>query len=647
VAVAVARAAAVNRYSRTSLMSGVEAQVHRPKSAIRKTYPKISGQSEMPSAKSVTLANSGHATIIEVTETDDPPSIQKPTEYSSLIPRRNSARRFLPKKYKSLEKSCDHKTYKKNCRDCSHSRDSSDGESNTEDKGSSDEISSNTSSNFTSTLSARQLRIFCLVMMSTCASSLTVCLFPPFFPAVAESKGVSATGYGLIIGTNCLVAFLVTPFIGNNLNHIGVKFAYIGGLIAGGVCCALAGMLEFINPGPSFLVVAVSIRIVHAVSNAFVITSSFTYNACEFPNHMAKIFSMTRTAMNVAQLGGPWIGGTLIQEGGFYLPFLVMGCLQVAIALLSICLMPHPDPVNERDHLIHNKKKKGKASVCKILSVPSVWLSFIAFIVATMCNGFLSVNLEPQVIRNFNLSASNVGLLYGLRDGANSLASPVWGWLCDRKRSVKPYLVISSLLVAISFFLMKAYEVVGIYIELNIYLLILALCINGMGVGGQQIAGVIDALHEAVGAGFPDDPSTQGLIAGMWSSLSGAGRFISRAGSGCMVDQFGFAIVSAMFMCLQLTCSIVTFVYLVFFECHLEKREYASWDDVTVMDGNGRGRDDKVVFSQSYSPSESLMTRSISIGLPHSYSPGMRIANSMPPKMIHDPDMRNRALSVR
>ena len=31
----------------------------------------------------------------------------------------------------------------------------------------------------------------------------------------------------------------------------------------------------------------------------------------------------------------------------------------------------------------------------------------------------------------------------------------------------------------------------------------------GMGIGGQQIAGVIDALHETVGAGFPDDPSTQ------------------------------------------------------------------------------------------------------------------------------------------
>eukprot|EP00088_Acartia_fossae_P037743 TRINITY_DN389_c0_g1_i1.p1 TRINITY_DN389_c0_g1~~TRINITY_DN389_c0_g1_i1.p1 ORF type:complete len:619 (+),score=106.23 TRINITY_DN389_c0_g1_i1:168-2024(+) len=613
----------------------------------------IGTRTRMPSVKSVTLPSSP-ATIIEVAENDEPPPIEKATEYSSLLPRRNSkgGRRPFIKKYNSYEKttSCDHHhKIKANCKTCNHN-DSSGEESNTEENtedNTSDEISSNTSSNFTSSLSARQFRIFFLMMMSTFASSLTVCLFPPFFPAVAESKGVHATGYGLIIGTNCLVAFLVTPFIGNNLNNIGVKFAYICGLILGGVCCILSGTLEFIDPGPSFLVIAVAIRIVHAISNAFVITSSFTYNACEFPSAMAKIFSLTRTAMNVAQLGGPWLGGTLMEKGGFYLPFLVMGSIQILIALGSIFTLPHPDPVSEREHLMHTKKKKGKASVCKILSIPSVWLSFVAFIVATMCNGFLSVNLEPSVIRNFNLGASNVGLLYGLRDGANSLASPIWGWLCDRKRSVKPYLVISSLLVAISFFLMKAYEMVGIVIDLNIYVLVLALCINGMGVGGQQIAGVIDALHEAIGAGFPDDPSTQGLVAGLWSSLSGMGRFISRAGSGYLVENFGFSLVSALFCGLQLTCTIVTFLYLVMCECHLQKREYARWDDVTVVDGNGRGRDDKVVFTESYSPSESLMTRSVFIGIPHSYSAGMRIANSMPPKVMHNTNTRNRSISVR
>jgi hypothetical protein len=41
-------------------------------------------------------------------------------------------------------------------------------------------------------------------------------------------------------------------------------------------------------------------------------------------------------------------------------------------------------------------------------------------------------------------------------------------------------------------------------------------------------------------AGYPDDPAMHGLIAGLWSSLSGAGRFVSRVGSGVLVDNIGF-----------------------------------------------------------------------------------------------------------
>ena len=37
-----------------------------------------------------------------------------------------------------------------------------------------------------------------------------------------------------------------------------------------------------------------------------------------------------------------------------------------------------------------------------------------------------------QVLRNFNLTPFYIGIFFGLRDGANSLASPIWGWICDR-----------------------------------------------------------------------------------------------------------------------------------------------------------------------------------------------------------------------
>ena len=42
-----------------------------------------------------------------------------------------------------------------------------------------------------------------------------------------------------------------------------------------------------------------------------------------------------------------------------------------------------------------------------------------------------------------------------------------------------------------------------------------------------------------------------GLIAGLWSSLSGAGRFVSRAGSGFLVDTIGFNWTAAIAAALQ------------------------------------------------------------------------------------------------
>jgi hypothetical protein len=54
------------------------------------------------------------------------------------------------------------------------------------------------------------------------------------------------------------------------------------------------------------------------------------------------------------------------------------------------------EDINCDDHLQNKKKKKNKVSVWAMLSIPTVWFSFSAFIVATMCNGFLSINLEPQ-----------------------------------------------------------------------------------------------------------------------------------------------------------------------------------------------------------------------------------------------------------
>ena len=79
---------------------------------------------------------------------------------------------------------------------------------------------------------------------------------------------------------------------------------------------------------------------VHATGNAMVITATFTFTAIEFQNSVGKIFSLTRTAMNLAQLCGPSIGGLIYGFGGFYMPFVVMGLVQIIMSLFSIYLLP-------------------------------------------------------------------------------------------------------------------------------------------------------------------------------------------------------------------------------------------------------------------------------------------------------------------
>ena len=67
-------------------------------------------------------------------------------------------------------------------------------------------------------LNPQQWRMLVTILTATLTSSFAVCLFPPFFPRLAEEKGCNAATYGFIIGTNCLTSFIVTPFIGKNVS---------------------------------------------------------------------------------------------------------------------------------------------------------------------------------------------------------------------------------------------------------------------------------------------------------------------------------------------------------------------------------------------------------------------------------------------
>ena len=136
--------------------------------------------------------------------------------------------------------------------------------------------------------------------------------------------------------------------------------------------------------------------------------------------------------MNGAQLLGPLVGGAIYQAGGFYLPFVTMGSLQVLVGFISIFCLHEPNygskwflvsvfstkEVHSEDDLIplsakdpektddEDRDKMKTISIMQILAIPTIWFSFATFIVATACNGFLSINLEPKVNAMYSLRKS-------------------------------------------------------------------------------------------------------------------------------------------------------------------------------------------------------------------------------------------------
>ncbi|XP_057381517.1 MFS-type transporter SLC18B1-like [Daphnia carinata] len=466
-------------------------------------------------------------------------------------------------------------------------------------------------------LTPRQWLLLVVLSLATLTSSFAICLFPPFFPKIAEDKGATVSIYGFIIGTNCLTSFLVTPFIGKNLKVIGVRFAFVSGVFIGGICCLLSGFLEYFPPGGSFVVISILIRVIHAAGNAGTITSTFTYTAVEFPNSVAKIFSLTRTMMNIAQLAGPIVGGALYEVGGFKTPFILMGGIQTIMAFIALPFLPDYD-VSQYD-----EGSTKTQSPLDILCIPSIWIPFFTFILSTMSNGFLSINLEPQVLRTFDLTPFYVGIFFGLKDGANSIASPIWGYLCDRRGSVKLCLLSSTMIGALSIFLLGPFPFVPI--DRNLAVVGIALALSGVAFAGQQVSGVVDAMREAVHAGYPDNPSTHGLVAGIWSSLSGAGRFVSRAGTGILVDHIGFQMTAVVVFSVQITVGLATMCFMLP-KCKKGDGKSDGYD--TTVDAISTrttsftysvvdvGEFPRLTISQPESPAESVTCKSVSIPLP-------------------------------
>ncbi|KAG8200267.1 hypothetical protein JTE90_021918 [Oedothorax gibbosus] len=327
-----------------------------------------------------------------------------------------------------------------------------------------------------------------------CAGS-SVSLQSPFFPAEAESKGASATVYGFIFGVFQLTIFLTAPIMGRLVTYISPKYLLNCGAVTLGTSTVLFGVLDLIDDTSTFVALAFTCRIVEGVGSAVVKVSSFTIVASEFPDNPGKAFAVLQTFMGVGTITGPTLGGAFYDVGGYRLPFFVVGSLVLIDAAIILFLLPKVD----------TPKHQEKSSILKFLLHPTTIIYSLSAFSGHSYMIFIRATLEPHLRQFCDIECLCVG-----------------GVILT---------VLSVTLIGPAPFLP---------LKLNMYFIVIALVLAGIGLGAKLISTFTGMLQSATNQGFPADLNTYGLVSSTIQSSMSLGGFAGPSLGGYLLDKYGF-----------------------------------------------------------------------------------------------------------
>ncbi len=115
------------------------------------------------------------------------------------------------------------------------------------------------------------------------------------------------------------------------------------------------------------------LRVIGAVGNSAFLTGSFCMITNIFPENIATMFGVSEAVFGVGMICGPTAGGLLYEVGGFLLPFVTLGGLNLLAGLFITAVLP-----NVKQNISDDEKEK-KPGVMTALNVPLVNLALYKY----------------------------------------------------------------------------------------------------------------------------------------------------------------------------------------------------------------------------------------------------------------------------
>lgn len=406
-----------------------------------------------------------------------------------------------------------------------------------------------------------------MIILSICNTTVfaAVALLPPFYPALAQSKGATATQFGFVFGIFRLTMGLISPVYGKYMEKLGVKYMLTSGVFTTAVTCILMGVLNMVSGSVIFIGLSFAIQIVAAFGAAAITNVNSVLANKEFPKCSSSVFAVLEIALGMGNMTGPLIGGYLFEVGGYSLPFIVVGGVLTLVAIAAAILLPPDEYSNTQED------PSANLTVQEVLREPSICLYIYNLIAGCIGFGFFLGTLEFH-LRTLNLMPLEVGYQFVLNSAIFSLAAWGWGWLCDVKSSSLTVCLAGAVLTLLSFLLIGPAPFINL--PFSLLLVMIANILLGVGNSAQVMATFSGVYREAIACGFPKTLATYGLVGGIWNSCFSIGCFIGFSVGGILLDVIGFRWASMVLVTLQAIAIFLIFLFI----CYRVKKYNVDYD---------------------------------------------------------------------
>ena len=277
-------------------------------------------------------------------------------------------------------------------------------------------------------------------------------VWSPFLPTIFDQYGISELTTGIVVATY-EVAYLTASIFFLTVNNVNNQlFKFCANSALAGIFIAFFGQLIKINSVTVFIALSIAVRGVIGFAVGIYFCSGTSLLFSMFPDDAGKFFSYVSVSVSLGFISGTPFGSFFYGIGGYDLPFIASGSLQLFLSAATYYVLPssstgsvdsaliYPKQSLDGDNsettsssqLLNKKSVKNELSVLELLTNRGVIVLSAAVIATITSVGFVFVSFGPLLLAQFGITQEHQGLYFLPFTVSRAVSAPVFGHFTDR-----------------------------------------------------------------------------------------------------------------------------------------------------------------------------------------------------------------------